>query len=90
MEQVEFTNVDMPSDMQTEAAVLAYIGFKTYTDPSRVADFIKEHFDTRHGKHWQCVIGNFALSVTHSKNKYIEFNHQEETIVLFKTPPYKE
>ena len=51
-----------------------------------IAGFIKDTFNEKYGKYWQCIIGNFSHSVHYKPNHYIYFIWGDEHILLFKGP----
>ncbi|ROI64782.1 Dynein 8 kDa light chain, flagellar outer arm [Anabarilius grahami] len=85
MPKTSIRRSDMSDEMECEALQVALLAVNMYEKNEDIAHYIKTEFNRKHGNYWQCIVGNFASSVTHNKNSYIDFSVGDENITLFKT-----
>ncbi|KAJ5066429.1 dynein light chain 2 cytoplasmic [Anaeramoeba ignava] len=84
---VMINSVDMPPDMQNDAVRTAINALYTKMNSEQeVAQYIKQSFDTKYGKSWNCIVGqHFGANVTSMENHMIYFMVGTMSILLFKT-----
>ncbi|KAK9971131.1 hypothetical protein ABG768_027023 [Culter alburnus] len=82
---MEVRRSEMSEEMQREALQVALLAVNMYTDGYGIATYIRKEFDRKHGKYWQCIVGNCGYSVSHNTDSYINFSVDGNRIVLFKT-----
>ncbi|XP_048066873.1 dynein light chain, cytoplasmic-like [Megalobrama amblycephala] len=81
----EIHKSEMSNEMEHEVLQVALLAVNMYEEEDDIAEYIKMEFQRKHGGTWQCIMGNFACSVTHKQNGYINFSVDGEKILLFKT-----
>ena len=85
MPPVKIQNTDMPNCLVEEAISVSDEALKRYCVDIDVAQFVKTHFDGRHGLYWNCIVGNkFGVYVTHHECNFVHFYLGNKAVVLFK------
>lgn len=84
---VEVKKVKMSSSMKQYAVDCATLAHIRYSSKSDIAVYIKNEFNDRYGRYWNCVVGEqFGYYIYHKPNHYIYFKLDQYYVVLFKSP----
>jgi hypothetical protein len=88
--QVQNAMVEMPMEMQQYALHCTKMALQWHKgDSGKIATYIRDEFDRKHGKYWQCIVSNtsFANSITHNPDCFIRFDVVQPSlsVLLFKT-----
>lgn len=78
---------DMDKEMTQTAIVSVIKGFEHFgsSDPSKIAEYVKNAFNNKFGKTWHClVILRGGFSVQNETNCYICLDVDGQMVVLFK------
>ena len=77
--------IDMEEEMVEEAKKKIKEAINELSDEKEMAHRIKNHFDTKYGKIWHCVVGkSFGAFGTHETRHFLYIYYKNYAIQLWK------
>ena len=76
----------MSETMQNQAAKCTAQAVEWFTNYNDLAKHVQKSFQQSHGPVWSCIVGNdVGWDIAYSPGHYIQFDHGEVAIALFKS-----
>ena len=81
------TDMDEHGDMRPYAMKVAKEALAKGGTEQEVSQIVKQHFDSKYGPCWQCIVGtNFRCYCSHLAKTFIFFYVGKTAICLYRTP----
>ena len=84
-DNIDVINSQMDYDMEQYAIEIARKAYYYNKNEHGIADYIREKFDQKYNKFWQCIVGlSFTYNIWQKKNEFIYFSLGQFKVLLFR------
>ena len=84
-DNIDVIDSKMDYDMEQYAIEIAREAYYYNKNEHGIADYIREKFDQKYNKFWQCIVGlSFTYNIWQKKNEFIYFSLGQFKVLLFR------